>query len=336
MKKLNALLATACLVGSVSLYPTITFAKTNTNFGLTSIQQQGDKPDAASEKKAYDAYNAANTEKDPNKRLSMVKEALQLYPKSQYVVYFKQLIVKSHGEAFQACMAPAGSENMEGAFKVVNEVSTDLPDLELNYLLALSDPIARFAKKYDTTYAEKGGTALKKTIDLIKADKKPQGVKDEEWVKKKPVILGSLYQTLGIFAWKAAKNDADALNMFKESATQDCSDPVTHYLIGEIKLANYNELSKVYDALTEEQKLGDEGKAALEKINVVVDEILDTYGRMLAVSEGKAPYEKLRTAVSGSTENFWKFRHEQSTDGLQDFLAKFKSECPAATAAPSN
>lgn len=339
MKKLSALLTTACLMGSVALYPSISFGKTNISFSPQAAAQpaqQGDKPDAASEKKAYDAYNAAKAEKDPYKQISMSKEALQLYPKSQYVVYFKGIISAAYNKLLTDS-TKQGSEDMNTAFKVVTDAATDLPDLHLNYLLYVSDSLIRFAKKPDALHAEKGVPVLKETIDLVKEGKTPQGVKPEDWAKKRPQSLAGLYQAVGLYTWRASKNDADALNFFKESVSQDCSDPLTHYYVSEIYKAKYDILSKEYDALPDDKKTGDDGKAVLEKINVVVDQMLDNYGRVLAVSEPKAKaYEKLRAAVQGAAEAYWKFRHEDKQDGLKEFLEKFKSECATASAAPSN
>jgi hypothetical protein len=335
MKKLSTLLATACLMGSVALCPNISFGKTSISFFPQAAAQQGDKPDAASEKKAYDAYNAAKAEKDSYKQISMAKEALQLYPKSQYAPYFKQIISAAYGKLLTDSIKQPGSEDMNTAFKVVADAATDLPDFHLNYLLALLDPLSRFSKKPDTPHAEKGLPVLKETADLIKGGKIPQGVKPEDWVKKKTPLLGSLYQAMGLYTWKANKNDADALNLFKESVSQNCSDPFTHYYVSEIHKAKYDALSKEYDTLPDDKKTGDEGKALLEKINGVVDQMLENYGRVLAVSEANAKtYEKLRTAVQGATEAYWKFRHEDKLDGLKEFLEKFKTECNTASAAP--
>lgn len=337
MKKLSALLATACLMGSIYLSPTISFAKANllVSEPTTNEPAQGDKPDAASEKKAYDAYNAARNEKDLAKQLSMVQESLNLYPKSQYARYFKDLLTANIGNRFQTEIK---AENVDTAYKILTEEAVpNVPDLELNYLLAFLDPLSRSAKKPDTPNAEKGGKVLNRAIELIKADKTPAGVKPEDWSKKKPVVLGSLYQTVGLYTWKAKKNDVDALNIFKESISQDCSDPLTHYFVAELFKSKYDTFSKEYEALSDDDKRGDKGKEVLDKINGVVDQMLESYGRTLAVSESKAKvYEKLRAGVQAATETFWKFRHEDKTDGLSEFLGKFKSECPAANANPGN
>ncbi len=334
MKKLSTLLATACLMGSIALSPNTTFAKFNllaSPTGLGQAAQQGDKPDAASEKKAYDAYNVARAEKDLAKQLTLIQESLNLYPKSQYVKFFKELLAANIGNRFQSEIKV---ENIDNAYKIfTEEVTPNVPDLEVNYLLAFLDPLSRSAKKPDTPNAEKGTIVLNKTIDVIKTGKAPVNV--PEWEKKKPAVLASLYQTVGLYTWKASKKDDAALNVFKESLAQDCSDPVTHYFVAELHKSRYDAFSKEYEGLSDDDKRGDKGKEVLDKINAVVDQMLESYGRTLAVSESKAKtYEKLRTGVQGATETFWMFRHEGKLEGLPEFLSKFKSECPTANATP--
>ncbi|MBI4850793.1 MAG: hypothetical protein HY819_03095 [Acidobacteria bacterium] len=335
MKKLSTLLAT-CLMGSIALsqnFNNVAFAKPSLLISPTdlNLRVQDDKPDAASEKKAYDAYNAARAEKDFAKQQTMIKEALGVYPKSQYVKFFKELLGANIGNRFQTEIK---AEKIDTAFKIYSEeVVTTVPDLEVNYLLAFLDPLSRSAKKPDTPNADIGQTVLKKAIDVIKSGKAPVNV--PEWDKKKPAVLASLYQTVGLYTWKASKKDDDALNVFKESISQDCSDPVTYYFVAELYKGKYDALSKEYEALAEADKTGDRGKELLDKINGVVDSMIEYYAKTLGVSESKAKtYEKLRAGVQGAVELFWKFRHEEKLDGLTEFLGKFKTECPTANASP--
>lgn len=327
MKKLSTLLAATCLMGSIILSPTITSAKSNVlNTPNTLIQAA-----QTDEKKAYDAYNAARGEKDLSKQQTMIQEALGLYPKSQYVKFFKELLAANIGNRFQTEIK---AEKIDTAFKIYNdEVVSNVPDLEVNYLLAFLDPLSRFAKKPDTPNAEIGQEVLKKAIDVIKSGKAPVSV--PEWDKKKPAVLASLYQTVGLYTWKASKKDDDALTVFKESIAQDCSDPITYYFMAELHKGKYDSLSKEYDGLADADKTGDKGKEVLDKINVVVDQMIEAYAKTISVSESKAKtYEKLRTGVQGALETFWKFRNNNTLDGLPDFMSKFKTECPTANATP--
>src|SRR5205085_11019955 len=136
MKKLSALLAATCLTGSMTLAASANAfgQQSQPAQGQPAAGQQGDKPDPAQERKAYDTLNAVIAEKDPNKKLTMAKEAIGLYPKSQYVPYMKQQIDLAHGELLQAALK---TDDNKQAFQVGGEVLAEQPD-NLNYLLTLA------------------------------------------------------------------------------------------------------------------------------------------------------------------------------------------------------
>jgi hypothetical protein len=88
-----------------------------------------------------------------------------------------------------------------------------------------------------------------------------------------------------------------------------------------------------YQALTPEDKSADPGKAVLEKINVVVDQMLESYAKMMVVSEGKTNYDTLRNRVKPAMEELFKFRHEGKTDGLQAYIDGYKTSCNSTATA---
>jgi len=284
--------------------------------------QQGDKPDPALERKAYDALNACTQEKDCNKKLAMAKEALGIYAKSTYVPYLKDQVNQARGCLLQEALK---GEKWGDAFKLGDEVLAEDPD-NLNYLLTLADTSGKLAKKSDFSFADKGTQYSKKAIELINQNKVPAGLKPEDWAARKPLVLASMHQNIGLFALKA-KNEEVALTELTESVKQDCSDPVTHFLMAQVYNGRYEALGSEYRALPDEDKSGDKGKAILEKINGVVDQLLEAYGKMLAVSDGKTTYDGLRNRVKPAIEELYKFRHEGKTDGLQAFLDGFKGAC---------
>jgi hypothetical protein len=236
MNRLSALLAAACLMGSVSLtHSAAVFAKQTQQPAAAAAQ--GDKPDAATERKAYDALNAVIAEKDCTKKLTMAKEAIGLYAKSQYVPYMKDQVTQARGCLLQEALK---ADKIADAIKIGDEVLAEEPE-NLNYLLTLADAIGRLAKKSDYTYADKGTIYAEKAIALIDAGKVPAGVKPEDWGPRKPLVLASMHQSLGLFALKL-KDDEKAMKHLILSAQNDCSDPVTHYLIAQVHNNKYEAL----------------------------------------------------------------------------------------------
>jgi hypothetical protein len=342
MKKLGITISAIYLIGSLSMASLTSSAI----FAGQQQQQQGQqgqtaKLDAATERKAYDAYNTANKEADCTKKLTMAKEALGLYPTSQYAPYFKDLVKQARGCLVETSLKESVKEvpkdeaqkteflkKLEVGFSAGADVLAEEPD-NLNFLLLLSDISGRLAKRNEYTFAEKGTEHAKKVIELINAGKAPLGIMPEDWAKRKSTVLAGMYQNLGLFALKAQK-DEDALQALVESAKQDCADPVTHYLIGQVHNNKYVALSNQYNALDNEKKSSDEGKAILEKVNGIVDQIVEAYGKMMAVSDGKQGFDGLRNRIKPALEDFYKFRHEQKLDGLDTMITNLK-----ATACPS-
>jgi hypothetical protein len=339
MKKLGTTISAIYLIGSLSM-ASLTSSAIFAGQQQQPQGQQQTKPDAATERKAYDAYNAVNKETDCTKKLTMAKEALGIYPTSQYAPYFKDLIKQARGCLVENSLKETVKEipkdeaqkaeflkRVEVGFSAGEDVLAEEPD-NLNFLLLLSDISGRLAKRNEYTFAPKGTDYSKKVIELINAGKVPIGIPPEDWAKRKVTTLAGIYQNLGLFALKAQK-DEDALQALLESAKQDCSDPITHYLIGQVYNNKYVVLSTQYNAFDNDKKVSDEGKAILEKVNSIVDQIVDSYGKMMAVSEGKPSFENLRVRVKTSLEDFYKFRHEQKLDGLDALINNLKSTaCP--------
>ncbi|MEW6734603.1 MAG: hypothetical protein AB1489_24980 [Acidobacteriota bacterium] len=313
MRKLSALLSAVCFMGLLTLAAS------------PAVFAQGDqKLDPATERKVYDTLNACIAEKDNIKKLAMAQEALKLYPKSQYVPYLKDQVSQARGSLLQQAMQEGKTED---AFKLAADVLNEEPE-NLNYLLTLADFSARLAKgpKADYSFADKGTEYAKKAVELINNGKRPVGLDEAQWNTRKGAVLASMHQAVGLFLLKA-KKDEDALNALSESAKQDCSDPVTHYLIAQIHNNKYEALSAEYNQLPDDKKSSDDGKAILDKINPVIDQMLEAYGKMMAVSDGKANYDALRNRVKPSMEELYKFRHEGKSDGLPAFIDGFKSSC---------
>jgi len=315
MRKLSALIVTFCLTGLLML-----------GLSVRAYGQEGGdkKPDAATEKKAYDTLQACIAEKDFNKKLDMARTALGLYPNSQYVIYFKGQINEARNNLFDQARKEGRPAD---AFRIGGEVLSEDPE-NLNYLLTLADYSVVLAKgkEKDFSYADKGTEYAKKAIDLINNNKRPAGVEEAKWNQSKPILLGKLHQDMGFFLLKANKDD-DALKEFGEASKFNCTDPFTYYFTALIYKNKYEGLSNDYRQMPDDKKTSDEGKALLEKINPVIDLIVESYGKMWAVSEGKNAYDGLRNALKQDFEEFYKYRHEGKLDGLDTFISGLKSSC---------
>jgi hypothetical protein len=64
-----------------------------------------------------------------------------------------------------------------------------------------------------------------------------------------------------------------------------------------------------------------ESKAALEKLNVVMDRIVDAYARAIQSSGTDPKTEASRKEWLAQASNYYKFRHGGSDTGLTEFIA---------------
>lgn len=316
MKNLRALLAAACLVGLMTVAgETGTYAQNQPSAGQQKL-------DSATETKIYNILNECIVEKDLNKKLAMAKEALGLYPNSTYAQYFKDQLNQARGGLLQEAIQ---QDKAADVFRIGGEV-LDEDTENLNYLLTLAEYSSRLARKRDYSYADKGTLYARKSIELINTGKKPVGIDDKAWDQRRELVLGSMYQTVGLFLIKANK-DNEALNSLTEAIKHDCSDPDNYLLVSQIYKNRYDALTGEYQQLPEDKKAADEGKAKLEKIKAVADQMIDAYGRMLVVSENRPNYENHRSRIRPIMEDLYKFRHDGKADGLQSYIDGLKSAC---------
>ena len=62
-------------------------------------------------------------------------------------------------------------------------------------------------------------------------------------------------------------------------------------------------------------------------MTALIDKVIDQYAHAVALSEGKPEYQRLHEQALSDLTVYYKFRHNQTTDGLQQLNDKYK---PAA------
>jgi len=63
-----------------------------------------------------------------------------------------------------------------------------------------------------------------------------------------------------------------------------------------------------------------------------IDRVIDVYAHFIALSEGVAQLAAIRQQEMQDLENYYKYRHNKSTDGMQQLIDKYKT--PAKTKDP--
>ena len=156
-------------------------------------------------------------------------------------------------------------------------------------------------------------------IELIEADKKPASMGDPTWKAYKDLLPG-LYQSMGII--EMVKGDRAATQARLTKATElDPKDPFNYLLLSGTLNDDYQESAKRFQAMPE----GPAKTAELQKILASLDRVIDSYAHFIALSEGVARFDSVRQQEMHDLENYYKYRHNNSTAGLQQLIDKYKT-----------
>jgi tetratricopeptide (TPR) repeat protein len=279
-------------------------------------QQQQPPQQPQYTKEEADAYNAIFQAQKAGKIDEAIKAAedfLGKFPKSILAPNAKQILV----------VFCAQSNNLDKAFAAGGELlGTDGNNFTVLYVLSLAAAEASKAgnKKYDAD-ALKYAT---KVLDIIGSGQPPAGVPASAWDSQKGKISGQMHQAAGLFLYNGADFDG-AIQHLKAASESDPKDPVTVYLIGEsFKLGKYAKLQGDYNKLTDDEKIADAGKAILKQVDEVVDQMIDTYAKVVALAESDANFQKLGEEARKTLEGFYKYRHNNTTDGMDELIKKYK------------
>jgi tetratricopeptide (TPR) repeat protein len=205
------------------------------------------------------------------------------------------------------------------SYGLAKQVLTDSPD-NLRVLIALGyGGIAASTEAHTEAFNADAARYAAKAIQLIGAGKTP-----DTWApfKGKDDVLGSLHYALGFYALKT--NPEVAIQSFITAAQVDPdrrNAPSTYYYIAAAyQTGPYKRLSEDYSKRFANQPESPESKAAIDNINKVVDKMIDAYARAVALAGTNPQNQTAKAQWMTQLTNFWKFRHENSDAGLNEYI----------------
>jgi hypothetical protein len=193
----------------------------------------------------------------------------------------------------------------------------DIPTLQNLTILASAQAI-----KGNSAYAAQGRQYGAKAIELLEGDKMPAGFDAARWPDFKRAALVSLYRETGVLAYKAGEKSA-ALPLLEKAAGLNSTDPGVYFLISELNNDAYETRAKEYQVSSPADR-----PTALKNVEAALDKVIESYARAIAVTEGNAQYQQANAAFRQDLERYYKFRHKNSTDGLQQLIDKYKKPTP--------
>jgi hypothetical protein len=268
------------------------------------------------------------------------KELTEKYPDAgkQYIDYAKNEIGKCDlNKAFQkftnaleAFYASAPEANkLDALFKAGDEfLELDKDTQRPAHLftvaqLALAGQRAVIAGAYKDldrvkTYAERSLQAFE---TLTPSEKQKNGYTEYNLFNLRDEVLANMNQYLGYYLIETKGDQPEAqdqalayINKSIQVRSKDSKvlfgwkDPNNYSLRRTIYSKQYAELRKKYDALADEQKIGDTGKELIKQINQLLDtNLIPELARMIATATNPALKDMMNEAMD-DFNNFWKFR----------------------------
>ena len=259
---------------------------------------------------------------NPAAAYQAARDYLQKYQKDkdEYTDYLsKWVMFYERDERKRRLPILINEKNYAEAYKTGAQILADEP----NYLRAQIDLgyagyLAASAK--NETFNNEALGYARAAIKAIEAGKAPT-----EWApfKGKDDTLAYLHYAVGFLTLKTNPNEAlDSLLKAAQYESDIKKTASTYYFLAvAYESGPYKTLSTAYQTQFANKPETPESKAALEKLNVVMDRIIDAYARAIAAAGTDPKTEQSRKEWLAAMSNYYKFRHDGSDAGINEFIA---------------
>jgi hypothetical protein len=157
-----------------------------------------------------------------------------------------------------------------------------------------------------------------KAIELMEGDKQPAGIEAAQWTEYRARMLPVVYREVGVMALRL-DDKATAKARLEKAATLKTTDPSVYAVLGGFADEDYEALVNKYKSAKPA-----ESDAAFKKAQEQLDHVIELYAQAVALSEGKPEYKQIADQLTPALQSYYKYRHNGSTDGLQQLLDKYK------------
>jgi hypothetical protein len=210
------------------------------------------------------------------------------------------------------------SKRTDEAFTAGSEFLIKSPE-SLEVLIQLVSAGTTEAKTKNVKFVPQSLQYGASAIQLIEADKKPAWMDAAAWTKYKSETLPSLHQSMGLL--NLVKGDrTQARASYVKASELAPTDPFNFVMLAGIVNEEYQTSAKKYQGLP----AGPAKDEELKKAQALMDAAIDAYARAVAVSEGNATLQAVRQQYLQDLEAYYKYRHNNSTAGMQDLINKYK------------
>lgn len=286
-------------------------------FGSVAIAQETDDPVKIEIYKRF----VDNRIPNPTAAYQAARDYLQKYTKDkdQYTDYLtKWIAAYERDERKRKLPGLINEKNFAEAYTTGARILADEPDnLRAQIDLGYAGYLAASAK--NETYNTAALGYARKAIQAIEGGQAPA-----DWApfKGKDDTLAYLNYAVGFLILKTTPEQAiDSLWKAAQYQSEIKKTPSTYYFLAvAYESGPYKSLSTAYQKDFADKPETPASKAALEKLNVVMDRIIDAYARAIATAGTDPKTEQSRKEWMGQMSTYYKFRNGGSDAGMNEFI----------------
>lgn len=257
---------------------------------------------------AHDMADQIADVTDASEKISLAQEYQSVFTEQSEQQMIIPLLIEGYGDA----------KRPDEAFSTGAGFLAQNPDA-LRVLVGLMSLGTDQAKVGNKKFLEPSLQYGAHAAELIEANKKPADMDEAGWTKFKASVLPGVYRSLGIL--NLVKGDrAQAKARVLKALEVEPSDPYNYLLLAGIMEDEYQDAGKRY-------KNSPDGKARtdeLQRVLAALDSVIDADAHLIALSEGVAPLQPARQQIMADLESYYKYRHNNSTAGMQQLIDKYK------------
>ncbi|HEV2763059.1 MAG TPA: hypothetical protein VGV38_08695 [Pyrinomonadaceae bacterium] len=258
---------------------------------------------------AFELVQAITQVRDVPQRITLAENFLNTFSNADETAAVYPMLIGSYVAAGRA----------EDAFNAASTLlETNPNEAYVLYLLALSGAgeVQRGNRKFEQQTAQYAARA----IQLFEANQRPASVGEEEWTKSRNSWLSQLHQSAAVIALTSGKG-AEGQASLQKAAALTPNEPQIYYFLAGAKNDEYQQLVQKFKIAP----AGPAQEAARKEAEAKLDEVIDLYARVVALTQGNERYKAMHDQTLQDMTAYYRFRHNNSTAGMQELINKYKT-----------
>ena len=247
---------------------------------------------------------------DPAQRITLAEGYLKVFSEAQEAPFISVALMDAY----------VRQNRVDDAFRVASTVLEKNPE-DVPTLTQMAITGSNEIKRGNPKYAQQTNTYALKAIELIEADKKPTEMDAAAWNEYKTKWLGTLYHVTGFIAL-ASQNKADAKARIEKAVSISPDDPMNYILLGSMVDEEYQQLAQQSRTMM----AGPAKDEVIKKAHEKMDQVIDMFAHAMGLMQGKPEYQAISDQLRPNLETYYKYRHNNSTEGLQQLIDKYKKQ----------